>query len=143
MIRRRIFENGAEPELLGSSREKYCPGEICDQFSRRMKYVSVDLPPEEWTIQAEEACAGCGKCDGNPPERSEAIVSPEVEAIYEDISDIVFWENAGIKTDWSLYPFEYMQLRALWRDCEHRVTEEREIRMQIFLRGWMKDGDTK
>jgi len=50
--------------------------------------------------------------------------------LFEEIKSIVFWENAGFKTDWDCYPFEYKKLFAMWRDAEGKVRDARKERLQ-------------
>jgi hypothetical protein len=45
------------------------------------------------------------------------------------------WEDAGFKTDWSAYPFYVYELFVLWRNTEREITELRQRRIDIFLKG--------
>ncbi|MCD9188235.1 MAG: hypothetical protein LUM44_17600 [Pyrinomonadaceae bacterium] len=41
--------------------------------------------------------------------------------LFEEIENLVFWENAGFKTDWSVYSFEILKLYATWRYVEKEI----------------------
>ena len=64
---------------------------------------------------------------------------PELESDVDEIFDIADWENAGEKTDWSIYPFEFKQMYFHLRKAEKIISELREMRMQSFLKGWMSE----
>jgi hypothetical protein len=41
----------------------------------------------------------------------------EDDEVFEEIKEIVFWENAGFKRDWGCYDFAYIKLYSAWRDA--------------------------
>lgn len=63
----------------------------------------------------------------------------ELSELFEEIKEIVFFENAFPgKTDWSCYPFEYQKLFAAWRDAELKIKTVREAKLQQTLTGLQK-----
>lgn len=62
----------------------------------------------------------------------------EIESAVDDIEDIIRWENAGFKTDWSCYDLETMQLVTVWREAEGVVEEERRRRFDALVKGFLK-----
>jgi hypothetical protein len=81
-----------------------------------------------------EACKGCALLPTKPDEDGEE----EESDLFEEISSIVFWENAGFRTDWRLYPFEYKRLFAAWRDAERRIKDTRERRLPDLMEAYLK-----
>lgn len=128
----KIFTSAAETGDLGGKVDQ-CPGESCEQFSKRFPLLKG-----KWKDRAEEACAGCGKCDGKIPKKSNPkIQNDDVADLLDEIEDIILWENAGHKIEWELYPFDYAIIHRYWRQAEAEVKAIREIRMQAFIKGWM------
>ena len=128
----KVFDDSGEHESGNGSVER-CPGESCEQFSSRFLKTKG-----RWKDRAEEACAGCGKCDGKIPLKpNRNVQTDELTELIDEIGDIVEWENAGHSTAWEIYPFEYQILHKTWRKAERQVKEIREMRMQAFIKGWM------
>ena len=129
----KVFEHSGETGADGKLER--CPGESCKQFASRFLKVKGT-----WKQKAEEAVSGCGKCDGVPPlEPATQTSTDEVSELVDEIEDIVLWENAGHKIEWTVYPFEFQLLHRYWRQAEMQVKEISEIRMQAFLKGWMTE----
>lgn len=63
----------------------------------------------------------------------------DIVDLVNDIADIVAWEHAGFRTEWSQYPFETKRLVQLWRTTEREVAAIQNTRMQIFLKSWLKE----
>jgi hypothetical protein len=136
LIWRQVFENAGE-DVTETTEIKRCPGESCKQFSTRFPKTQG-----RWKDRAEEACAGCGTCDGNIPRKPQKKTEESsVEDMVSEVADLITWENAGIKTAWEIYPFETALLFKEWRKAELEVSEIRQIRMQAFLRGWMSEAN--
>lgn len=55
-------------------------------------------------------------------------------SFYSDIADLIYFENAGYKTNWSIYPFEYQELFAEWRNTELKIKEMREEQNNELLK---------
>lgn len=136
-------------EEFGGSLYGRCPGTGCDQW---------EAAAGDYDYKVEtDVCGGCRDCGGNPPEpesvqnaectmHNEDDADPEPDAdedeivdLVNDIADIVDWENAGLQTDWSHYPFETKKLVQLWRSTEREVAAIQNTRMQIFLKSWFKE----
>lgn len=64
-----------------------------------------------------EACPGCRPGS----ESSEKVDAEQVRELVSEIEDLIFLENGGEKTNWSLYPFEYYKLFCEWRDSEKAI----------------------
>lgn len=60
----------------------------------------------------------------------------EVEKLVNEIADIVFWEDAGSGTDWTLYPFETRQLYGIWREAEKQIAKIQAAKMQMFIKSF-------
>lgn len=93
-----------------------------------------------WTARAEEACAGCKKCEGNPPDEPEKGSEPssDDQQIVEEIEDMIAWADAGFETDWTAYSFEKTKLYRYWRDCENEIERLHATRFQALIKGFMK-----
>lgn len=135
-IWRQVFDNAGE-DTAETAEIKRCPGESCHQFSSRFPKTKG-----RWKDRAEEACAGCGKCDGNIPRKpAKQTQESTADVLVEEVEDLIAWENAGFKTAWEHYPFETAMLFKEWRNAELAVSEIRNIRMQAFLKGWMTEAE--
>jgi len=88
----------------------------------------------------DEKLVACSKCPKNcsPPfrtdvERSiEKAIDAEAEALADTVRYLITWENAGIETDWSEYPFEIKRLFVVWRAAENEI-KDRYIRLERVL----------
>lgn len=74
-----------------------------------------------------------------PPLETEESDEDETAQIVEEVSDIVKWENAGFKTDWNCYGFEYKKFVVAWRDAERRVGLTQNSRLQGILRSFYEE----
>lgn len=111
-----------------------CPGMSCQQFASRM----ANWNGKKWQKRAEEACAGCDRCDGTPPQNKAGSDTDEVEDLVNEIEDIVFLANGGQLTDWNEYPHEYYRLFCWWRAAEKEVEELRAFKLSSFIGGFSK-----
>jgi hypothetical protein len=62
----------------------------------------------------------------------------EIEAIVDDIADMIFLANGGHETDWNEYGIEYYRLFCEWRRAERDVAERRSQFTQAFLKSMCK-----
>ena len=122
-----------------------CPGEDhCGKFSiARSEGDGLAacqgcalLPTKPGDVWAVEIPAVDAKSEA---ETAEDLEAAEVENLVDEIADIVFWEDAASLTDWTLYPFEYRMLYAVWREAERKVRDIRERRMQTFIKSFWGD----
>jgi hypothetical protein len=61
-----------------------------------------------------------------------------VSDLVDEIEDIISWEDAGFKTDWSCYGFEYMRLVKAWREAEKIVRRDQNFNIQCLIRSYLK-----
>lgn len=89
------------------------------------------------------ACADCKLCKA-PPLPPDSIAEPEPDAeeiseIIAEIEDIAAWEEAGFKTDWSVYDFEYMELYRYWVSFEKEARLIHAVRKQAYFKAQFKN----
>lgn len=120
-----MFEQSGE-SLDGKAGVGQCPGETdCSYF-----HQAAGNTPEE---KASEACTNCPKLPTKPRSSTYKIEETETEELVDEIENIVFYENGGSKTDWSCYPFEYLTLASIWRECERQIENRQRQRMKLFI----------
>jgi hypothetical protein len=79
-------------------------------------------------------CFGCPKFDSKPTEISDELDAEYIADIVEQIEFLADWEDAGLKTDWSEYPFEICELFVEWRSTERKIVELRQRRLDMVLK---------
>jgi len=57
----------------------------------------------------------------------------------EETERLISLADCGIEIDWERKEFIHFYLFQIWRSCEKEVENLRQIRMQIFLKGWMTE----
>lgn len=85
--------------------------------------------------QKLKACEDCPKkC--SPPAQNEITeaADAEVDRLVEQVRYLVSWEDAGIATDWSEYPFYIQRLFVMWRTAERDLKRRDEYLQRQILR---------
>lgn len=111
-----------------------CPGFSCQQFASRM----ANWNGKKWKKRAEEAVAGCDRCDGKPPENKATEDNDEVGDLVDEIGSMIFFADGGGETDWNEYPIEYYQLFCWWRAAEKEIEESRAVKLSAFIGSFSK-----
>ena len=112
-----------------------CPGEGCDIW---------DAAAGDYEYKVEtKVCSGCRDCGGVPP-KPPAEDDPEyddleeLEDLFDEIEDIIEWENGGFVTDWTVYPFEVRYLVRIWRNCELEIKRLQASWLHAYIKAKCK-----
>ncbi len=123
LIWKYVFEENGEK--LDTGVEK-CPGEIaCSMFQVALGETQDGL----------NACKNCEllPTKHNPFDVDDADPSDE---IFDEVKDIILWQNAGFETDWAAYDFEYQTLVKTWREVEETIRKIQAVKLQAFIKGF-------
>lgn len=109
-----------------------CPGMECPDFA--------SAAGDTWEEKTIEACTSCNKCKGNGPINPDDAVNADcdLDSLIAEVEEIVKEQDAGFKTEIENYTI--YKLLIAWREAEKQVAQIQALRMQAFLRGWMKEG---
>lgn len=130
-IRAFVFESFGEKlgdSGLGFSR---CPGMECPSFR-----VAAG---KTWLEKAEEACFGCGKCNGNFPINPDEVTEAElIDEIIADIEEIYSRFEVDGKFDLDSAGYVKSSLVLEYGRAVKEVERLHSMRMQGFIKAWLK-----
>jgi len=133
LIVKRLFEKSGETQVEGNVAR--CPGlNLCSQFTKRFPKVAGIT----WEEKAEEAVAGCSKCNGVIPDGG-FEPGNEIDFLTDEIERLISLDNCRIQVDWEKKDYDIFYLFQVWRNTEINIENIRQSRMQSFLKGWFKD----